>query len=133
MSNNNIITEQVFGGKVQEMVMMYDRDVAHAKVAANELATLPYNIYRSLTERDSDLDILPDEKPNSLNIHRVMKYRIRSQYWFKLINDLNLIEKLNFDDYKLVRDSHDSACRLVIPDFTVQAVEDLLNKYDVKI
>lgn len=130
---SNIITEQLFGGKIQEMVMLYDYDIAQAKVAANELSKLPSNIYRSLTERDDDLGILPDETPNSLNIHRVMKHRIRSQYWFKLIHDLNLIEKLNFDDYKLVRHSHDSTCRLVIPNFTVQAVEDLLNKHEIKI
>jgi len=130
---SDIITEQVFGGKIQEMVMLYDYEIAHAKVAANELAKLPINIYRSLTERDDDLDILPDETPNSLNIHRVMKYRIRSRYWLKLIHDIKLIEKVNFNDYKSVWENYDSNSRLVIPDFTVQAIEDLLIKYEIKI
>jgi hypothetical protein len=130
---SDIITEQVFGGKIQEMVMLYDYEIAHAKVAANELAKLPINIYRSLTERDDDLDMLPDETPNSLNIHRVMKYRIRSRYWLKLIHDIKLIEKVNFNDYKSVWENYDSNSRLVIPDFTVQAIEDLLIKYEIKI
>lgn len=128
---SNIITEQVFGGKIKELVMLYEADVAEAQVESFKLAELPVIIYNSLFDNDEDLNIPDGEEPFALDIFRVIKQRIRSKYWFMVFDHYDLGNKLSFEVYKSICDHYDEKQKFTIPDFNVKAIEQLLRKYNI--